>query len=83
MKRRLLNLLTALCLLLCAAVWGLWVQSEVRPVLWAWPLDRDWQFESAAGELRIIHQGKQRGRICSVSTLRKFGARSVARLLRL
>jgi hypothetical protein len=56
MSRRLLNLLTGLSLLLWAAVWALWVQSEVRSVLWVWPWDRYWQFESAEGELRIINQ---------------------------
>lgn len=32
MKRRLLNLLTALSLLLCVAVWALWVQSDITLV---------------------------------------------------
>jgi hypothetical protein len=56
LPRRLLNLLTLVSLLLWVAVWALWVQSEVRSALWVWPWDSRWQFESADGEFRIIHQ---------------------------
>jgi len=56
MKRRLLNFLAACSLLLCVAVVALWVQSQIRPVLWVWPWDSHWQFESTQAELRIIHQ---------------------------
>jgi hypothetical protein len=54
-RRRLLNLLAGLSLLLCVAVEGMWVQSEFRPALWAWPLNPRWQFYSAAGELEVTH----------------------------
>ena len=56
MRRRLLKLLTTLSLLLCVAAWGLWVQSELHPTLWAWPWNSDWQYESAEGEFRIIRR---------------------------
>ena len=66
MRRRLVHLLTALSLLLCAAAFVLWVRSYIRLDVvgrtsmwpeganWYW---RNWHFRSADGGLRLMSDG--------------------------
>jgi hypothetical protein len=61
MKRRLLNLLTALSLLLCAAVGAIWVRSRKRWEVAVFQTDSRtaWQFTSVRGRLgveRLTHE---------------------------
>jgi hypothetical protein len=66
MKRRIVNLLTALSLVLCVAVLALWVRSYLRVDVagrtamwpegqnWYW---RDWHLWSADGGVRLMSEG--------------------------
>ena len=53
MTRRVFNLLTALSLLLCVAVAGLWARSLVRQDVVSYAGDAVWSLESGGGELRL------------------------------
>jgi hypothetical protein len=53
-KRRPLNLLTALSLLLWVAASGLWVQSHARPIGWRpGQLPATWEVRSVGGTLFV------------------------------